>query len=47
VRKGEALEGLERLEEAIEAFERAVEKGQGTVKSEAEGKLRKLKERIG
>ncbi|GAA5898742.1 uncharacterized protein JCM6883_003413 [Sporobolomyces salmoneus] len=47
VRKGEALEGLERFEEAKEAFERAVEKGQGTVKTEATQKLEKLKSRMG
>lgn len=40
------MEGLERFEEAREAYERAVEKGQGTVKSEAEGKLKKVRERL-
>jgi tetratricopeptide (TPR) repeat protein len=33
VRKGEALEGLERYDEAKTALEAAIEKGQGTVKT--------------
>ncbi|GAA5869346.1 hypothetical protein JCM16303_000437 [Sporobolomyces ruberrimus] len=47
VRKGEALEGLGKDQEAKEAFEVAVEKGQGTVKNEATQKLEKLKSRLG
>ncbi|GAA5946657.1 hypothetical protein JCM3765_000334 [Sporobolomyces pararoseus] len=47
VRKGEALEGLERFQEAKEAFEKAVEKGQGIVKNEAAQKLEKVKSRLG
>ncbi|GAA5936123.1 uncharacterized protein JCM15063_002715 [Sporobolomyces koalae] len=47
VRQGEALEGLDKLEQASEAFAKAVEKGQGTVKTEAAQKLEKVKARLG
>ncbi|BGP19226.1 hypothetical protein JCM10213_007039 [Rhodosporidiobolus nylandii] len=43
VRRGEALVGLKRLAEAVEAFEEAVKKGSGTVKTEAAAKLEKAK----
>ncbi|GAA6063963.1 hypothetical protein JCM10212_004811 [Sporobolomyces blumeae] len=42
VRVGEALQGLERRDEAKEAFEKAVQKGTGTVKNEASQKLQAL-----
>ncbi|GAA5860891.1 hypothetical protein JCM1840_001998 [Sporobolomyces johnsonii] len=46
VRKGEALEGLGRVGEAVEAFEEAVKRGTGTVKTEAAQKLEKAKTRL-
>ncbi|GAA5848520.1 hypothetical protein JCM3766R1_005674 [Sporobolomyces carnicolor] len=45
VRRGEALEGLGELERAREAYEKAVEHGQGTVKNEATQKLERVKGR--
>ncbi|GAA5901027.1 hypothetical protein JCM6882_006005 [Rhodosporidiobolus microsporus] len=46
VRRGEALEGLGKTKEAAEAFEEAVKQGTGTVKSEAQGKLEKVKAKL-
>ncbi|GAA6019189.1 hypothetical protein JCM11491_001411 [Sporobolomyces phaffii] len=47
VRRGEALTGLARFAEAVDAFERAVATGTGTVKSEAAQKLEQVKTRLG
>ncbi|BGP34552.1 hypothetical protein JCM10296v2_006374 [Rhodotorula toruloides] len=47
VRKGEALEGLGRTQEAVEAFEDAVRLGAGTVKAEASQKLDKARAKLG
>ncbi|GAA5821012.1 hypothetical protein JCM3770_004470 [Rhodotorula araucariae] len=46
VRRGEALAGLERTEEAVEAFSEAVRTGSGTVKSEAAQKLEGAKAKL-
>ncbi|BGP50818.1 hypothetical protein JCM10450v2_006744 [Rhodotorula kratochvilovae] len=46
VRRGEALEGLMRVDEAVKAFEEAVRTGGGTVKSEAAQKLEKAKAKL-
>ncbi|GAA5821733.1 hypothetical protein JCM11251_000996 [Rhodosporidiobolus azoricus] len=46
VRRGEALEGLGKVEEAVKAFEEAVKKGTGTVKTEAQGKLEKARSKL-
>ncbi|GAA5853629.1 hypothetical protein JCM8547_007391 [Rhodosporidiobolus lusitaniae] len=43
VRRGEALEGLGRVEEAVKAYEEAVKTGTGTVKREAEERAAKAK----
>ncbi|GAA5972410.1 hypothetical protein JCM11641_001832 [Rhodosporidiobolus odoratus] len=46
VRRGEALEGLQRLTDAQEAYEEAVKRGTGTVKTEATGKVEKVKAKL-
>ncbi|GAA6033203.1 hypothetical protein JCM8097_002993 [Rhodosporidiobolus ruineniae] len=46
VRRGEALEGLGRTEEAVEAYGEAVKRGTGTVKTEAQQKLEKAKAKL-
>lgn len=38
---------LGRGEEAVKAFEKAVEVGEGTVKAEARGKLEEAKKKLG
>jgi hypothetical protein len=47
VRLGEALQALERDEEAARAFETAVELSQGLGKTEAKQKLEAVKKRLG
>ncbi|GAA5905051.1 hypothetical protein JCM8208_007670 [Rhodotorula glutinis] len=46
VRRGEALEGLGRTDEAVAAFEEAVRTGSGSVQSEAKAKLEKAKAKL-
>ncbi|GAA5995993.1 uncharacterized protein JCM10292_004878 [Rhodotorula paludigena] len=46
VRRGEALQGLGRVDEAVKAFEEAVRTGTGQVKTEAAQKLEKAKTKL-
>jgi L1 cell adhesion molecule like protein len=46
-RLGEALQALEKDEEAVKAFEKAVDLSQGLAKTEAKKKLEAVKKRLG